>query len=130
MPVSPDEVSALACALRERTRPAQGSAVRRSTNLIVAILATALLAAIVAFAILRVLPSGPAHKFTGEVLVLGYGRRSALIATVRLTSGRIAHVRVPYSAKLTVGSPIMVREQPVHIGPPRYYFSGTPRTKP
>jgi hypothetical protein len=129
MPVSSDEVGALAYAPREHARAVRNRVANRSANLVAVFFVTAFLVSVVAYSVLRVLPSGPAQTFVGEVFVVGFAKRGALVATARLANGHIAQLRVPYSAKLVVGSFVTVREQPVRLGPPKYYFVGVTRPK-
>jgi hypothetical protein len=122
MPVSREEIGSLFFA--PRPRPAVDPFSKKAVLWFVAILLV-LLSAFELLPILRV-PVGPTHEVTGVVGSLGFDAQDRLTASVRLNSGVVVLVRVPHSARLSLGAPIAVTVQPLRFGPPRYTLARSP----
>ena len=94
----------------------------RDRAILLGVLAVA--ATIVVFVVLTIFrtPVGPPHDVRGTVegSGYGYGIRRGLIATVRLSNGEVAMIRVPYI--LSPGSSVIVKEQALRFGPPAYEY--------
>ena len=122
MPVSPEEFGSLAYKPRE-TPPKPFRAPNPVAKTVVGfVFAAVVLFMFLIFPTLRRLPVGPSHNVSGIVMAVGLGSRTGLVASVRLANGSIVRVRLPYSSKLSAGSPVVLSEQPVRYGQPIYAY--------
>lgn len=87
----------------------------------------ATIGAFVAFSLFRT-PVGASHNVEGVVISIGKSPPSVVrrvvtfTASVRLSNGAVVLVDASGSPYLAEGSMVIVKEQPMHFGPPTYSF--------